>query len=90
MTSEKLQTVIDTYRAKFLAMGIPKIDFPHERILDIPVLGLGHCHGMLDRMEEFIKENRLDKVYRWLGFIQGVLWIQKIYTLDDLMNHNRP
>ena len=44
---------------------------------------------MLDKMEIFIKEGRMDKVYRWLGFIQGVLWSQRIYTLADLMNHNR-
>jgi len=30
------------------------------------------------------------EVYRWLGFIQGVLWASKAYTLAELKDHNRP
>jgi hypothetical protein len=44
---------------------------------------------MLDRMEEFLKEDRLEKVNRWLGFIQGVLWAQSIYTIENLKEDNR-
>jgi hypothetical protein len=44
---------------------------------------------MLDKMEGFISENRMDKVFRWLGFLQGFLWSQKIYTLAELTGHNR-
>ncbi len=89
MKKEKILSVIAIYRAKFIELGVGKIDFPHEETLNTPEHGLEHCHGMLDRMEEFIKEDRMDKVFRWLGFIQGVLWVRKIYTLTDLMNHNR-
>jgi hypothetical protein len=41
------------------------------------------------KMEVFITEGRLDKVNRWLGFIQGCLWTQKINTLDRLKDMNR-
>jgi hypothetical protein len=29
------------------------------------------------------------KVNRWLGFIQGVLYSNKIYTIDEMRNHNK-
>jgi hypothetical protein len=45
---------------------------------------------MLDKMLEFIRENRMEKVFRWLGFVQGVLWAHGIYSLENLQNHNRP
>jgi len=27
---------------------------------------------------------------RWLGFMQGALWVKGIYTIDELKAHNRP
>ena len=90
MTSSKLREVIGIYRQYFEANEIGKINFPHEEILNNSKLGLEHCHGMLDQMLIFIDNGRFDKTYRWLGFIQGVLWVNRIYTLDDLKNQNRP
>lgn len=29
------------------------------------------------------------KAFRWLGFLQGVLWTHGIFKLDDLKTHNR-
>ena len=89
MTPEKIQEVITRYRTLFDETGVGKTDFPHDELLDASHYSLRHCHRMLDKMEIFIKEGRMDKVYRWLGFIQGVLWSQRIYTLADLMDHNR-
>ena len=31
-----------------------------------------------------------DKVMRWLGFVQGVLWHADFYTLDELKGHSHP
>jgi hypothetical protein len=33
--------------------------------------------------------NNREKVMRWLGFIQGVLWTQSIYPIDKLKGDNR-
>ena len=44
--------------------------------------------GMIPRMQVFVKEGRTEKFMRWVGFIQGVLWILGVYTLEDLMGHN--
>ncbi|HUC88977.1 MAG TPA: hypothetical protein VMR49_03025 [Candidatus Paceibacterota bacterium] len=88
MAKIKVQGVIDLYRLKFEELGIKREDYPHGKLLDTEEKGLEHCYGMLEEMEKFMEENRMDKVFRWLGFIQGVLWSQKIYTIADLKKHN--
>lgn len=90
MTSEKVIEVIEIYRQFFIARNIGKIDYPHDDLLDGEVHGLEHCHGMLDKIIEFVCEGRMEKVFRWLGFIQGVLWATRVYSLADFKNHNRP
>ncbi len=90
MTPEKVLQVIETYRQLFIERGIGKTDYPHDEFLEHVEVGLDHCHGMLDNMVDFVREGRMEKVFRWLGFIQGVLWSNRVYTLTDLKNHNRP
>jgi hypothetical protein len=31
-----------------------------------------------------------NKAMRWLCFIQGVLWIQGMFTINEMKDHNRP
>lgn len=96
MDRQKVLEVIGVYRKYFEEMDIPQINFPHGQALNIfdDVDGLGnmlaHCHGMLDEMEKFVAKGSMDKVFRWLGFVQGCLWSNGLYTLDELKNHNRP
>ncbi|MFA5157743.1 MAG: hypothetical protein WC451_00935 [Patescibacteria group bacterium] len=90
MTSDKVLGVIETYRLRFEGEGIGKIDYPHDDLLDHAKIGLEHCHGMLDKMVEFVHEGRTEKAFRWLGFVQGVLWTNRAYTLTELKDHNRP
>lgn len=89
MKAEKVLQLIALYRGKFEELGINRADYPHDEVLDSAENGLAHCHSMLDKMEGFTNEGRMDKVCRWLSFLQGFLWSQGIYTLTNLMNHNR-
>ena len=90
MIPGKVLQVIETYRQFFVEKNVGKIDYPHDDLLERVEIGLDHCHGMLDKMIEFVHEGQMEKVFRWLGFIQGVLWSNRAYTLTDLKNHNRP
>ena len=90
MSKDKVLAVLNTYRRLFARMGVKKKDHFHGVALESAEAGLSHCHGMLDEMVEFVKQDRMGKVFRWLGFIQGFLWAQGVYTLDDLKNQNRP
>lgn len=48
-----------------------------------------HAAWMVDEMLSYIRGTKAehydgDKVNRWIGFIQGVLWMYGVYTVDDL------
>ena len=92
MDQEKVREVLATYKKKFEELKVEKKKLPKEMFGSkyTPVYVMSHCHAMLDEMEIFIQEGRMDKVFRWLGFIQGCLWTEGVYSLDDLMNQNRP
>ena len=49
-----------------------------------------HLSSMIPKMKDFLQQNRRDKAFRWLGFMQGVLWGKGTFTLEQLKNHNRP
>jgi len=90
MTSTKVLEVIGIYRQKFEELGIKKADYSHEELLNSKQHGLEHCHAMVRKIEFFLHQERKDKAFRWLGFLQGVLWSQGIYTLEELKNHSMP
>jgi hypothetical protein len=34
--------------------------------------------------------NDWEKMNRWFGFIQGVLWCEGFFTIDEMREHSRP
>ena len=89
MTSEKVREAIALYRRLFEERGVDKSEVSHAQYSPSGLLQLQHCHGMLDKMENFLKEGKREKAMRWLCFIQGVLWVHGFYTLNELRAHNR-
>ncbi len=49
-----------------------------------------HILYMIPQIREFLAQGRKEKAFRWLGFIQGVLWEKGDFSLEGLKNHNRP
>ena len=93
MTDLKLLDVIATYREAFRSLGVKGEEYPHEALL--PALfrrsrALAHLAQMLPKMEAFVAEGRREKAFRWLGFVQGALWVLRLYTLEELKDHSRP
>ena len=92
MTNEQILNAIEEYRACFAKFGIHAESYAHDVQMNYqehPDADLHHCHSMLDKMVEFVAEGKTEKAFRWLGFIQGVLWARGYYTLDQLKDHNR-
>lgn len=48
-----------------------------------------HLQGMIQKMHGLLSEKEEGKFYRWLGFMQGALWMTGVYSLDELRAHNR-
>lgn len=89
MTGEKIKEVTAIYRERLTAAGYAPERF---RADDTPACGqsLRHLLFMLDEIDDFVTAERMDKANRWLGFVQGVLWRNGLYTLEDLKSHNMP
>ena len=54
----------------------------HERIQ--------HLMWMCDEVEYFLKEEKVEKAMRWLGFIQGAFWILGIQDIAQSKKDNMP
>ena len=90
MSPEQVLEVIDTYRGLFRQLGIAPIEVDHNsHVFFAKSISLGHCHGMLDKMVAFVHQGKMEEVFRWLGFIQGVLWVYGDYSLEELKTQNR-
>jgi len=50
---------------------------------------LAHLLFMLNEMERFLNEGRMEKFHRWLGFIQATCWLSGYQTIEDLKNLNK-
>lgn len=94
MTPEKVLEVLNLYERMFIEADVSRGQVGFGVTLNADEestkISLEHCHGMIDEMRQFVAGGRMDKVFRWLGFIQGVLWVNGWYTLAELMDHNRP
>lgn len=69
MTEKKVLSVIAKYERKFKKLNVQKKSFPHGEYPRNWRDKLSHCYSMLDEMKEFVSQNRMGKVFRWLGFI---------------------
>jgi hypothetical protein len=46
-----------------------------------------HLAWMCSESIKFVQKGDVEKAHRWLGFIQGVLWKEGAFTLNDLREH---
>ena len=91
MTKEQIGTLLRLYSEKLQGMHIPPRSLSLTAVLgpDSTGAALAHCHQMLTEMEVFLAEDRMDKLFRWLGFVQGCFWSAGLFTIDQMREHNR-
>ena len=97
MTREKLKLVFQKYR-EHLDTIYPKVAPRQmtEAESQGPVGNLSridttaHFKFMCDEAQSFVDQGRVEKAMRWLGFLQGALWMDDVFTLDDLKKHSMP
>jgi len=94
MNKSKALQLCEIYEAKVLdspkAVGLTK-DKMTEMLHDMPQNTfdtLAHVLTMFGRMKLMVNDD-VDKFCRWLGFVQGILWTEYIYTIEELKDHNR-
>jgi len=95
MTAEKLKTILQFYREHF-DLHHPKVGAVQltemESISHVGGLSqqdkIAHWKFMCDEARKFADQGQLDEAMRWLGFLQGALWMDNAFTLDELKNHS--
>lgn len=90
MTDEKKLSLIIRYREHLDRLKAEAVKTVYEACSPSRETVLKHLLSMLPKMEEFIREGRREKFFRWLGFMQGALWSLGEFSLNDLRDHNRP
>ena len=93
MTSEKIISVVEMYERELQGENVPKIRMdPNCTFASLSNDELlAHAHFLCDGVKEFSKDpTRQRKTGSHLTAIQMCLSFAGWYTLQDLMNHNRP
>lgn len=49
---------------------------------------LCHAAWMCDQAKQYTRQGRRAKAYRWIGMIQGILWMGGVFTINELKTHN--
>jgi hypothetical protein len=101
MTDDKVRAVLDRYEREVVdrydypsSSGVPPaiahaltmIPKMRNMLADVATLGdeplsIAVASGYIQKRE---------KLMRWLGFLQGVLFAFGIYTVDEMRAHNKP
>ena len=84
MTKKQVIKLCKIYQEHFSDSGIEPIKEGKKsgRILN-------HLMWMTIEIPKLVEEDKMEKVFRWLGFLQGALWANGAFTLEELKNHNR-
>lgn len=92
MTPEKVISVVEMYEKKLREAGVPKIRINPKRTfasLNKEEL-LAHAHFLTGGAKEYAERGKLRKMGSHLTAIQMCLSFVDWYTLEDIMNHNKP
>lgn len=86
MTGEKVKEVCRLYVQRLSAGGLQ----PERNDRPDVLSRAKHVLWMALETRDLVDADRMEKAFRWLGFIQGWLWTVGIYTVDELKSHNMP
>jgi hypothetical protein len=93
---EHAEGMLKFYARSLDDLGYPPAPYP---ALDKPVAGsiyrgakydsLCHARWMCEETKRFLREGRFSKSYRWIGMIQGLLFMGGVFSIEELKKHNR-
>lgn len=87
MDSAKVISIIE--RCEKRLEGVVPLRYTTAAMIPSSPAALRHALWMCDQVRGFVKEAKLDKANRWIGFIQGTLWMAGRATIDEMREDNR-
>jgi len=95
MTIHKCREVLRRYERE-LPEEQRRLRRQYDPVFDHFSTMLPRMHAMLDDVEAtgnqyaVVNMPRMEKFMRWLGFLQGAMWANGLYSIDELKSHNKP
>lgn len=93
-TAEQMVRLLDLYEKTLGGMGYSAASYPDTRARVSASLGLAprfdclsHALWMCGCIRRFLREYRYARAYRWIGMVQGLLFMGGVYSLDELARH---
>lgn len=95
-STQHAHLMVDFYCKTLSGMGYVAKAYPDtderlgENRLSTPRFdSLCHAVWMCDQCRRFLPSGRLAKAYRWIGTVQGILFMNGIFSIMELKDHNR-
>jgi hypothetical protein len=90
MTPDRVRQVIEVYQQQLVSQGLTPLRHEANGVLPTQTVALRHVLWMLGEIRAMLdSEGSEGKVDRWLGFVQGVLWLTGRKTIDQMRDDNR-
>lgn len=83
MTTEEIQRTVGFYDQHLADLGFRAEQAASDGGTSIGER-LNHVRWMCSQVPRFVTEGRIDKANRWLGYIQGQLQANGVFTLETL------
>jgi len=97
MTPQQVRDALDVYEKALLGEEAEPVRGDLNAVNPSGKMQRNHLLWMVGETRKILdhvagdKDDRgiIEKAMRWLGFIQGGLWSQGFYSIEDMKNHNR-
>lgn len=90
MTDQQVLQALDIYEQMLKARGAEPIEVPHNRYPASHEEARNHALAKIPQIRQLLTGDNREKLMRWLGFVQGVLWSPpSLFTVNELKDHNR-
>lgn len=92
MPKEQIIEVAALYLSRLVALGaevvrLATMDKPYQGESEKDALK-NHLAWMCDRLIKLAEDGEVEKAGRWLGFVQGCLYMFGEYSIDEMRTHN--
>jgi hypothetical protein len=95
-TAEQLIRMLDLYENVLDRRGYEPVPYPDATahvggsLLTATRFDcLNHAYWMCRCVRQYVRENRIARAYRWMGRIQGLLFMGGVYSLEELSEMER-
>ncbi len=96
LTVEQAYAMLDFYCDLLEKQGYQAVPYPNvdARLGGSVYRGakydaLNEAYWMCEETRKLIRQGRWSKAQRWIGFIQGLVWMSGLCSISEIKTHNR-